>query len=290
MNRRSYYYLVAIGVLSISLSPIITRASHSPSLVIAANRMLYTVLLLTPFTLGAILREVRTIPVKSLLLNLTSGVFLGLHFWSWIDSLQHTSVANSTILVNLHPIFILVIGRIFLKEKVDRTSILSTLIAISGSLLLIYHSLTHLSLNVRGDLMAVVGALTVSVYLTIGAQIRQHVSNKTYTYIAYLTAFVTLLALSWPTQTQVFSYPPSDILVFLGLAVVPTLLGHSLFNMSMKTLNPHFISMAILGEPIMASLWAYLLFSEKISPIQWAGGMMIIAGLAIKIRYGQSTR
>ncbi|OPL07376.1 MAG: hypothetical protein AVO33_05575 [delta proteobacterium ML8_F1] len=285
MNTKKYYYLIAVGILSISLSPIITRFAQSPSLVIAANRMLYTVILLTPFTLKKVLGEGMGLSRQLLGLNLLSGFFLGLHFWAWIDALQNTSVANATILVNLHPVFILILGRIVFKERVDLRSVISTLIALTGSLLIIYNSLRTLSLNPQGDLMAVLGAIFVAVYLLVGARIRQSISNPTYTYIAYTMAFVTLLLLSFLFSTNVFDYPLTDAFVFLGLAVIPTLLGHSLFNMSLKYLDPHLVGLSILGEPIMATLWAYLLFSEELVFLQLMGGLLIVFALVYKVGF-----
>ena len=284
MKINRYYYLVALGIFAVSLSPIITKAAVSSSLTIAANRMFFTIIILTPFTITKILSEIKTIQQKTILLNILSGIFLGLHFWSWIDSLQFTTVANSTILVNLHPIFILILGSIFLNQKIDSLSIISTVIALSGSLLIIYNSLFNLSLNMRGDMMAVIGAITISVYFTIGSQLRQSVSNKTYTYIAYLSAFVTLFIISLFFNINIFSYPSSDILVFLGLALIPTLLGHSIFNYSLQFLSSHFISMAVLAEPILASTWAYLLYNESVTLVQFIGGFLILFGLGIKIR------
>ncbi len=289
MKLNKYFYLIALGVFSISLSPIITKTASSSSITIASNRMLYTVVLLTPFTIKSILGEIKTLNSKIILLNILSGFFLAIHFWSWIDSLQHTSVANSTILVNLHPVFILLIARVFLKEKIDSISIISTLIALFGSMLIIYNSLFNLSINPRGDIMAIVGAMTVSVYLTIGASIRKDISTKSYTYITYSIAFITLFVISLFIKTNVFNYPLSDALVFLGLAIIPTLLGHSLFNMSLKYIKPHIISMAILGEPILATIWAYLLFQESINTFQLIGGFMIIAALLVKLKSARNS-
>ncbi|MCK5763994.1 MAG: DMT family transporter [Clostridiales bacterium] len=289
MKLNKYFYLIVLGVFSISLSPIITKTASSSSITIASNRMLYTVVLLTPFTIKSILAEIKTLNSKIILLNILSGFFLAIHFWSWIDSLQHTSVANSTILVNLHPVFILLIARVFLKEKIDSISIISTLIALSGSMLIIYNSLFNLSIHPRGDIMAIIGALTVSVYLTIGASIRKDISTKSYTYITYSIAFITLFVISLFIKTNVFNYPLSDALVFLGLAIIPTLLGHSLFNMSLKYIKPHIISMAILGEPILATIWAYLLFQESINIFQLIGGFMIIAALLVKLKSARNS-
>jgi|LGVE01.1.fsa_nt_gb drug/metabolite transporter (DMT)-like permease len=289
MKLNKYFYLIVLGVFSISLSPIITKTASSSSITIASNRMLYTVVLLTPFTIKSIIGEIKTLNSKIILLNILSGFFLAIHFWSWIDSLQHTSVANSTILVNLHPVFILLIARVFLKEKIDSISIISTLIALFGSMLIIYNSLFNLSLNPRGDIMAIIGAMTVSVYLTIGASIRKDISTKSYTYITYSIAFITLFVISLFIKTNVFNYPLSDALVFLGLAIIPTLLGHSLFNMSLKYIKPHIISMAILGEPILATIWAYLLFQESINIFQLIGGFMIIAALMVKLKSARNS-
>ncbi|MEA3422293.1 MAG: EamA family transporter [Bacillota bacterium] len=289
MKLNKYFYLIALGVFSISLSPIITKTASSSSITIASNRMLYTVVLLTPFTIKSIIGEIKTLNPRIILLNILSGLFLAIHFWSWIDSLQYTSVANSTILVNLHPVFILLIARVFLKEKIDSISIISTLIALCGSMLIIYNSLFNLSINPRGDIMAIVGAMTVSVYLTIGASIRKDISTKSYTYITYSIAFITLFIISLFIKTNVFNYPLSDALVFLGLAVIPTLLGHSLFNMSLKYIKPHIVSMAILGEPILATIWAYLLFQESISIFQLIGGFMIITALLVKLKSAKNS-
>ena len=217
MKINRYYYLVALGIFAVSLSPIITKAAVSSSLTIAANRMFFTIIILTPFTITKILSEIKTIQQKTILLNILSGIFLGLHFWSWIDSLQFTTVANSTILVNLHPIFILILGSIFLNQKIDSLSIISTVIALSGSLLIIYNSLFNLSLNMRGDMMAVIGAITISVYFTIGSQLRQSVSNKTYTYIAYLSAFVTLFIISLFFNINIF---PENIRIFFETEII----------------------------------------------------------------------
>ncbi|MBN2260429.1 MAG: DMT family transporter [Clostridiales bacterium] len=284
MKQNKYFYLILLGVFSISLSPIITKAASSGSIIIAANRMLYTVLLLAPFTLKKILEELKTRQLKTILLNVLSGFFLALHFWSWIESLQHTSVANSTILVNLHPIFILIISQIFLNERAGKNAIISTIIALIGSALIIGNSIFNLSLNIHGDLMAVIGALTVSIYLSIGAGIRKDISTKSYTFIAYFVAFITLFVISLFIKINIFNYPLSDSLVFLGLALIPTLLGHSLFNMSLKYIDPHVVSMTILGEPILATLWAYLIFHESVSFIQFLGGFLIIAGLFVKMK------
>jgi drug/metabolite transporter (DMT)-like permease len=285
MNTKKYYYLIALGIFSISLSPIMTRYAESSSLVIAANRMLYTILLLTPFTLKRVIHEGKSLSKATLGLNLLSGFFLGLHFWAWIDALQNTSVANATILVNLHPMFILLISGIVLRESVDSKSMVSTLMALTGSTLIVYNSLATLSLNPKGDLMAILGAFFVAVYLVIGAKVRQRISNPTYTYTAYATAFFTLLVLGFFFEARVFSYPLSDAYVFLGLAAVPTLLGHSLFNLSLKAVDPHLVSIAILGEPILATLWAFFLFKEGLVPLQFLGGLLIVAALLYKVGF-----
>ena len=287
MKINRYYLLVAFGILSISFSPIITRMSNSDSIVIAANRMLYTVILITPFTIKHVSTEIKNISKKNIFLNILSGLFLGFHFWAWIDALQYTSIANATILVNLHPIFILLLGYFFLNQKIDFISIISTIIAILGSFIIIYNTLFNLNLNIHGDLMAIIGAIAISVYLTIGSQIRKSISNKTYTYISYFTAFITLFIISFFINTNIFLYPTSDIFVFLGLAIVPTLLGHSIFNYSLKHLSAHFISIAVLGEPVLATIWAFVFFNELITIYQFIGGLIIIIGIGTKIKYSK---
>jgi len=284
MKLNKYMYLVFLGVAATSLSPIITKISTVSSLTISANRMLYTIIILTPFVFKKILIEIPKISYKHLYLTILSGIFLALHFWSWIESLNHTSIANATLLVNLHPIFILFISSLVLNEKIYFSSIASTIIAIFGSMLILYNSLSSVAFNLSGDVLAIFGAFTVSIYFIVGAKIRRYVSTTSYTYIAYSTAFITLFIISLFTNVNIFSYTLKDMYVFIGLAIIPTLLGHSIFNMALKYISPHIISMANLGEPILATILAYYIYAEKINSIQFVGGLFIILGLAIRLR------
>lgn len=293
--------VVAAGVVFTSFSAIFVRLSVAPPLIIAAYRMTFTTLLLLPLFLRDVVRANRaehaalaskaSVPGgdgaarrRAIVLSAVSGVLLSLHFAAWITSLSYTSVASSTVLVTTHPIIVAVVSFLVLKERITLRATAFMLTALAGSIVLVVGGFGAGGSAPLGNLLAFLGAVTVSGYMLIGRVVRQHLSANQYTMIVYSVAAALLTGYAALAGHPLTGYPPRELLLFLALAVVCTLLGHSLFNWALKFLNTTVVSTSILGEPVIASVLAIIIFAEVPTLTTALGGAVILTSLFLFVR------
>lgn len=269
---------VLVGVLAVSFAAIFVRWSAAPALITAMYRLLFAALLTCGviFTRGK--ANFKAFAVQDMVLAMGSGVFLALHFYSWFVSLELTSVASSTVLVTMQPIFVVAGEYLLFRERVTPLAMLGIAISLTGSIFIGLGGSRELH-RLYGDVLALLGALLVSVYLLIGRSLRKRVPMLEYTLVVYSTSTVVLLVLALVSNTPLHGYPAGTWLVFFLLALVPTMLGHSLFNWALKYLETSYISVNILGEPVGATVLAWLFFGEVPSVSEAVGGALILAGL-----------
>ncbi|GLO64942.1 MULTISPECIES: DMT family transporter [Oceanobacillus] len=278
------YVAVAIGVLSISTSAIFVRlATEAPASIIANYRLLFAALLLLPIVIGKYRHEFKKITSKNWFLSILAGIFLAMHFIFWFESLNYTSVASSVVFVSMQPIFAF-IGTYFLfGERFSSGAIISIAIVIIGSIIIGFNDFQISGSALFGDILALLGAVAVTIYFLSGQQVRKHVSLITYTFVVYGVSAITLILFNIIRQEDFFHYPADHWWIFIALAIIPTFLGHSLFNWSLKWLSTATISMAIVFEPIGASILAVIFLGETPTWAQLLGGTIIIFGLFLFI-------
>ena len=273
--------MIVIGVLGISLSAIFVKYSTAPSAVTAAFRLGWTVLLMSPVVWAK--REVREellhVNKRELGLSVLSGLFLAIHFVLWFESLQHTSVASSTSIVCTEVIWVALGFCLFLKGTLSKQAVLAIIIAFAGSVVIAYSDSSAGGAHLYGDILALVSAVAVAVYTLLGRIVRNNVSTSVYTYVAYVSCGAVLLGTCMVQSYPLFGYGMSAVIVGLLLSVFSTILGHSIFSWCLKYFSPAFVSASKLCEPVAASAFAVLLFSELPSLLQIAGGAMIIGGV-----------
>ena len=229
-------------------------------------------------------KNIKSFGKRRLLLCGLSGVFLALHFTTWLTSIKMTTITSSTVLVNTHPIFI-VLGTIFiLKKKVSKKAMAAILIALMGSIIITLGDSSTGHGNLTGDLLAIAGGFFVAGYFMIGNVARKDMSLTAYTFIVYSFCTITLLLFDFLTKTSLYNYPTTDWLIFLFLALFCTIMGHSVFNWALKYLNPTFVSTSILGEPVFASITAIFAFGEIPSVWQLIGGSVILLGIFLHMK------
>lgn len=275
------YLAVAIGVVAVSTSAILVKVSSAPSGVIAFYRLFFSVLFMLPVFLLKYVSELRLITKRDWVFSGISGVFLAFHFILWFESLNYTSVASSTVLVTLQPLFAFAGAYIFFKEKLSAKAILSGVIAIGGSVIISWGDFKISGSALFGDFLAIAACALVTVYLLFGQTVRKRMSLITYTFIVYTISSITLFFYVIAAGDSFYPYPKSDWVYFILLAIIPTLLGHTLFNWSIKWLSASIISMAILFEPVGATMLAYYLLGENVIWTQIAGGLVVIAGITL---------
>jgi len=275
------YIPIIIGVISVSLSAIFVKMSNADSGVIAFYRMLFSIVLMSPVFLLKYTHELKMLNKRDWMFSIIAGVFLSFHFILWFESLNYTSVASSTVLVTLQPLFAFVGTYIFFKEPLSMKTILSGLIAIAGSVLISWGDFQVSGTALYGDILALIACALITGYLLFGQDVRKRISLITYTFVVYSVSSLTLFLYVLVKGESFGPYPAAEWMWFILLAIIPNLLGHTLFNWSLKWVSTNVISIAILFEPVGAAILAFYIFGEKLISTQIIGGLIVLAGIII---------
>lgn len=275
------YIAITMAVVAVSSASIFIRLIEASSLVISLYRMGLAFLLITPVTLLKHREELKTLTKKDLCVSLVSGVFLAFHFYTWISSLNYTTVASSVLLVDTHSIFVLVGSYLLFREKVPDKALVGAALALSGSIFISVSDFRLDSQVFLGDVLALSGAFFVAGYFLIGRDVRQRLSILPYTFLVYGSCTFTLLIIGIATSTTLGPGSIKNVILFFALAIIPTLLGHSVFNWGLEYVQASVVSVAMLGEPVGATILAILVLHELPTYIQVIGGIVIITGLYI---------
>jgi len=223
-------------------------------------------------------------------LALLSGLFLGLHFATWISSLEYTSVASSVVFVSTSPIFVGLASHFLLRERVSPKMFVGIAVAVLGGMIIGYGDF---GLGVRelfGDLLAIAGAVAVSGYWLVGRKLRRQLSLLPYIFLVYATAAAFMIVLCLATGHSFSGYPRQTYLMFFLLAVVPQIIGHSSFNWALKYLPATFVVVSTLGEPIGSTILAHFILNEVPTLAKIGGGVLILAGIYVASRAESITR
>ncbi|WP_432352552.1 DMT family transporter [Sporosarcina sp. A2] len=278
---------IIIGVLSVALSAIFVKLVSAEAGVTAFYRMFFSVLFMLPIFLLKYRNEIKFLKRRDWIFSALAGVFLAFHFIFWFESLNYTSVASSTVLVTLQPIFAFAGTYFFFKERLSLKTILSAVVAISGSVIISFGDFQLGGTAFYGDMLALIGCALITAYLLFGQDVRQRLSLVTYTFVVYSISSVTLFFYVMIKGESFGPHSQSDWMWFVLLALIPNLLGHTLFNWAIRWVSTNAISIAILFEPVGASILAYYIFHESLSAAQIVGGIVVLLGILLFVVDGR---
>lgn len=276
--------VLVVAVLAMSWAGPLVRLSAAPPLAIAAWRLVLSVGLIALLaSRGGALRGVR-LPAGDWALAVLAGLLLAGHFWSWIVSLTLTTVASSVVLVSSQPIFVALLSAGLLGERAGAREWAGIAIGVSGAVVIGWGDFGRGADALRGDLLAVLGAVLVSGYYVIGRRLRQRLGLWAYTGIVYGIAAAALLVAAVLTPgVALTGYPAREWLIFLALAAGPMMLGHTGVNYALRYVRAYLANLAVLGEPVGATLIAWALPQiREVPPVQTLlGGALILGGITL---------
>lgn len=285
---------LALGLVAFGFAPILVRfASDTSPLVLVVYRTGFAALVLFPFWFFTRSSTKREGKKKERMWIALSGICLGFHFICWISSLYYTSVASASVLVTIHPVIMILVERLWYKRGFRKTTWIGVLMAFSGSLLLgISDSQMEQSFSdpLFGNFLALSAAIIFVVYLLIGQRIRQKREWIDYVFPVYFYTALTCIAVALVLGKNLLNISTVGVWAGAGLALGPQILGHGSMNYAVKFLSPTLLSTLILAEPLLASLLAFLLFSE-IPPVTSIIAMVIIlAGVGLTWKRGSANK
>jgi drug/metabolite transporter (DMT)-like permease len=315
------FVIMGIGLSAIGFSPVLVRfATDSSPFLLAAIRTFTAYLILLPFYYWNRTKPSRTkVSRREFWWMAVAGSSLGLHLIAWISSIYYTSIASASVLVTIHPILLILVERSLFKYRFPLTVWVGVLVAFSGSVMLGIsdQSAHNLYPNpMLGNGLAALAAIIFAVYFLVGNRIRQEKNwieyvVPVYGWAAATAIFVLLILLvlysfgfindpssifvkgmvevetgAWLSMAKVMT--PSVLLVGIGLAIGPQIIGHGSLNYSVKFVSPTLLSTLILFEPVMSSVVAYFLFGEI--PLFWSMVGMGVIFLGILLTWYRKDR
>jgi drug/metabolite transporter (DMT)-like permease len=286
MNRNEHtnppinpVFVLTLGILGVSTGAIFARLADAPALVTAAYRLGLASLILVPVAAWRARDELRNLSLRDYRLAMMSGFFLALHFATWISSLDYTAIANSVVLVNTIPLWVGLLTPLISKDRLMKSTIVSIIVSVIGGGIIGLGDFATGNQALRGDLLAVAGALSAAVYLLIGRNLRPRLSLLSYVAICYGSAAAFLWLAVWTLQLPVTGYSTSTIAAFWGMALVSQTIGHSSYNWALKWFSSSLVAVALLGEPIGSTIMAYLIFDEGLTWSKFIGGLFILSAI-----------
>jgi drug/metabolite transporter (DMT)-like permease len=272
---------LVVAVLSVSFAaPLVRLSAPAPALTVASLRVALAAVLLNLVAPRALI-SFFALPRRDRALTIIAGVLLGMHFGVWIGSLYFTSVASSVTLVAMQPLFAAIFGAFLLGDPVGRRAVLGIARALVGTVFLAGGDLRVSGEALVGDALAVLGAVTAAAYLVVGRRMRAATPLVPYLAVVNTVAALVLLAAALAAGAQLTGFSTGVYAAIAGCAVVPSLIGHTLLNWSVRRTPAHLVTLAILGEPVGAVALAWLLVGESPPWTAAIGGAIILGGIAV---------
>ena len=277
--------VLTVGVLSISTAAVFIKlCADAAPVVIAAARLGIATLLLLPVARGVCGRRLFQLSRRQFAYLVLAGCFLAAHFVLWITSLKHTSVLSSVVIVTTNPIFIGIASYFLFKERPSRSLIAAIVVAAAGGGLIALSDAHASADSLRGDGLALGGALMASGYFLVGRRVRPDVHLLSYLTSVYAVAALVLLVLALAGGYSFFGCADTTYVYFVLLAIVPQLLGHGSLNWALRYVSATTVAVFILGEPVGSAALAYVWLGESVAPLQGCAGALILVGVFVAAR------
>lgn len=290
-------YGLAIAIGAVSSASIFIRFAQRdfPSLFIAAARLGIASLLLLPFFLRQDKTAFRNLVKKDFLFLGAAGLFLALHFASWIQSLEMTHVISSVVLVTTTPIWVSLISFFIFRERLNTVFYIGLVIAMAGVVVISsgdgFSLIPCMNVSsgkpcfsgtvITGNLLAIAGAICAAGYILCGKMVREKLNNLNYIFSVYLIASLVLLTVFMFLNKKPIEILRPEIGWVILVAIIPQLVGHSLINWSLGHLPASYVSLSLLGEPVGSTILALIFLREQPSVTQFTGAIVIVLGLLI---------
>ena len=278
------YSVVAAGVLAVSTAAVLIRLADAPALAIAAYRLSLASLVTAPLAVAKDPGGLRSMGKSQFLWCMASALSMAVHFTAWFASLEHTSVASSVVLVTTSPLLIAAVSHVAYRERLTRGVAGGIALGVAGGLVLASGDRAAGGGDLYGDFLALIGAVATGAYFLIGRRIRRSMSNVSYIGVVYLASAVVLMAAVFVTGTPITGFSEGTYWMIILLTLVPQLIGHSSLNWALGHLSATLVAVAVMAEPVGATLLAWLVLDEIPPVTSVAGGALVLCGVYLAFR------
>ena len=274
--------LLVFATFSVSTSPILARLlSEVPAVGISFWRMAIGATILWIYSN---FKPTESLSTKNKNYTILGGIFLGIHFQFFFESIKLTTIANATFLGTLAPLFTLFLEKFWLKRRIKKNMIFALAIIFTGSIIIISDQFDASSNYTVGNLYALICSFWIALAFMISENVRKEAGTVAFSRTLFASAAITLMMISFYTGESLIGYSKMDYFGLFLLGLIPTVFGHSTFYFALRYLQPTIVASFPLGEPIIASVIAYFLFSEAVGFSIILGGILTILGLLTLVK------
>jgi len=275
---------VAIAVVALSFPAIFIRLAQADGLSIAFLRLAFASIILWPLAYRKVPAAWREIEPAERLRVVAAGVFLGLHLFLWITAVLKTTIASAAFLVITQPIMVAILAHFLLSERLNRWVVAALILTLGGTVLINIGDLKLKPEYLWGDLLAILGAVMAAFYLLLGRSVRRKIRLLPYVTIVYSSAALILLPICILTRAPLFSLSARSYFWCFMLTLIPTLIGHTLYNWALRYLKAYTVNASIVVEPILATTMAWFIFKEQPSAYLYPGAVLLMGALILAFR------
>jgi len=288
-NYRLFFLL--FGVIAVSTGAIFAKfASEVPAITLSAYRLSIPTLIFLPFAWFTLKKEIINLDVRTCIMGILSGAALAGHFTAWITSLDYTSIARSLVFVNTTPLWIVIFAPFITGERITRPMLIGIAVSMVGIALMGFKGDIHGSDVFKGDALALAGGACLAMYLMLGNRIRKKLSLFPYVSLCYGAGSVILWLIVLLAGLPCWGFSFGNTMAILGIAIIPQVLGHTIYNWSLKWFSTGIVSVTLFIEPVMGALYGHFLFHESLSLYDVTGGILILVGVFFVSKYSGSTK
>jgi len=281
--------LLIFSVFCGSTAVIMIKASDEQPLLVASYRLLVAALALSPFFFRDLKVSPFTYGWKQVRWSAVPAVALAVHFMSWVIGARMTQVANASLIANLTPVAMPFFVWLFFKERITFTEIFGTLFTLAGLLILSGSNLNVSKTNFMGDIICFGSMLAFACYLALGRKNGSRISLWLYMVPLYTIAGLICLICALPFINPIKSYTLANVLYMVGLGLIPTVLGHTILNYSLKYFRGQVVSVTNLVQPLFAGFLGFIIFHEAPRPVFYMAAGLIVTGVLIVLFAARST-
>lgn len=285
------YALLTLGIAGLSTAGIFYGLASAPVVTIVAYRMAIAALVMVPITFvtrGSGALSVTPFSRADRWMTAGAGLLFAIDLMVWATSLKFTTVASAALFVSTHPIFVALLASLLFRERPTPLIAVGIAIGIVGIAIVGWQDLRLSGRALIGDGLAMLAALAETGYLLVGRHVRQRVDAPRYALLVYATCAVFVCVTALGTGSG-FSLSAHDLALAAGLAIVATVLGHTLVSQSLGYMPAAVVAVSFLAQPLMAAFFALIFLGQQIPVATALGGLIALAGIGV-VAYGNERR
>lgn len=276
--------LLVFGELTLSTAVIMLKASNEHPFLVAAFRLLIASVVLSPLFFRAVKTSKMPFGWQQIGWSALPAVALAFHFISWVYAARMTPVANASLLVNLSPVALPFFLWLFYRERITKTELIGTIIALCGIVLLSGMDFVFDRNVFLGEVITIISMLGLACYIALGRKNSSRINLWLYLVPMYFMAGLMCFCAALFFINPLKIYSSTNILLIFGLAFIPTVTGHSIMNYSLKFFRGQVIGIANLLQPIFAGVMGFIIFKEIPSSRLYIAAVFVVIGIIVVIR------